>query len=85
MRLYNYTPSDLVILTNLRRALSYVLCSGWPIRWLEKEKEKEEKEKMNNHVLVIDDARFKVLLKFFTPWILGIILTLFGILDFLTY
>ena len=52
MRLYNYTPSDLVILTNLRRALSYVLCSGWPIRWLEKEKEKEEKEKMNYHVLV---------------------------------
>jgi hypothetical protein len=34
---------------------------------------------------LVDDARFKVLLIFFTQWILGIILTLFGILDFLTY
>ena len=31
LRLSNYTPWDLAILTNHRRALSYVLCSDWSI------------------------------------------------------
>ena len=38
LRLSNYTPWDLVILTNHRRALSYVLRSDWSIRWLEKKR-----------------------------------------------
>ena len=37
LRLSNYTPCALVILTNHRRALSYLLCSDWFIRWLKKD------------------------------------------------
>ena len=47
LQVSKYTLWDLVILTNHRRELSYLLCSDWSIRWL-KEKEKEEE---NSHVL----------------------------------
>ena len=51
LRLSNYTHWDLVILTNHRRALSYVLRSDWSIRWLEKKR--KEKKEMNCHLLIM--------------------------------